>query len=114
MLIIFSREILKGIEAFKGDAIYGYGTLSTWLGKKKSAFIILFINSLAYLPLVVLFQLYDLKTISTLFMAIILLINIPIYFKLYRDDSSKNAQMIHILYKVFLLLIICLVVFIPN
>lgn len=113
MLIIFSREILKGIESYKGNAIFGYGTLATSLGKQKSANIILAINALALIPVLFLVFHFQLYLLSSILIGIILLLTILTYFNLIRQESDKNIDTLHKFYKVILVLIICLVVMIP-
>ena len=114
MLIIFSREILKGIEAYKGNTIFGYGTLATWLGKRKSTAGILIINFLALLPLIGLFYWPSLFILSGTLLTLTVMLNILVYLKLYRNENDKSAKIIHTFYKIYLVLIICLVVFIPE
>jgi len=113
MLIIFSREILKGIESYKGNAIFGYGTLATSLGKQKSSTIILGINLLAFIPVSSLVFHYQLYLLSSILSGIILLLILLTYLKLIKHESEQNTHTLHKFYKVVLVLIICLVVMIP-
>ncbi len=113
MLIIFSREILKGIEAYKGNTIFGYGTVANWLGKQKSTLGILIINFIALLPLIVLLNWYNLFLLGGILLTLTFILNIFIYIKLYRHESERNAEIIHNIYKIYLVIIICLVVLIP-
>jgi len=114
MMIIFSREILKGIEAYKGNTIFGYGTMATWLGKKKSVIAILIINNLALLPLLILMYGYHIIPLSNILLILTLVLIFFVFLKLYSYQNERNAQIIHTLYKIFLVIIICLVVFIPE
>ena len=113
MLIIFSREILKGIEAYKGNTIFGYGTLATWLGKRKSTSGILIINSLALIPLLILLQRYNLIILSGILLPLTILLNVLVFVKLYRYENERNTVVVHTFYKIFLVIIICLVILIP-
>lgn len=113
MLIIFSREIIKGIEAYKGNAIFGYGTLATSLGKIRSAYIILILHLLAFVPLLILWFHFKLSFFGILLSVINLILMAMVYLKLYRNFDDKNAAMIHTFYKIFIVFIIFLVVLIP-
>lgn len=113
MLIIFSREILKGIEAYKGNTIFGYGTMATWLGKRKSSLGIIIINTLALLPLIVLLHWHSLFVLSGILFILTFSLNTLVYIKLYRHENEQNAEIVHTFYKIFLVIIICLVVLIP-
>ncbi|MFM9944073.1 MAG: geranylgeranylglycerol-phosphate geranylgeranyltransferase [Bacteroidia bacterium] len=113
MLIIFSREILKGIEAYKGNSIFGYGTMATWLGKQKSALGILIINIISLLPLIILLHWHNLFILSGTLLLLTLILNGLVYFKLYKNQSERNAEIVHNFYKIFLVVIICMVVLIP-
>jgi len=113
MLIIFSREIIKGIEAYKGNAIFGYGTLATSLGKTKSSFIILILHLIAFLPLLLLWLRYHLSFLGIILCSINLILMAAVYLKLYRKFDDENAVMIHTFYKLFIVFIIFLVVLIP-
>lgn len=113
MLIIFTREILKGIEAYKGNAIFGYGTVATWLGIRKSTAIILVCNAVSIIPLLSLFNWTGLQPLAAIMIGLTILLNTIIYLKLYRNPESTNSSMVHNLYKVYLVIIICLVVLIP-
>ena len=113
MLIIFSREILKGIESYKGNAIFGYGTLATSLGKSKSAFIIVLMHFLALIPLLLLWINYNLNYLGILLTLINFSFITLVYIKLYSRYTDENAAMIHTFYKMFIVFIIFLVVLIP-
>lgn len=113
ILIIFSREILKGIESYKGNTIFGYGTLATWLGKRKSTSGILIINSLAIIPLLILLQGYNLIILSGILLSLTIALNVLVFVKLYHRKNEQNSEIVHVYYKIFLVVIICLVVLIP-
>ena len=113
MLIIFSREVLKGIEADKGNSLFGYGTLSTKLGKIKSSKGIIVINSIALIPLTILFNWHSIFILSTVLITFTIVLNIIVYFKMIKIQNDKNTHFIHNLYKIYLIIIIFLVVLIP-
>lgn len=113
MLIIFSREILKGIEAHKGNAIFGYGTLATWMGIKKSAAAIILINFMAMIPLLLLVVNHHFIPFAWFFIFATLAVNGIIFFKIYKIGLNPFVETIHTLYKIYLVLIIGLVIFIP-
>jgi len=113
MLLIFSREILKGIEAYKGNTIFGYGTMATWLGKKKSSMGILIINGLAIIPLLILWLGYGLILLSGSLIVLVMILNALVYVNLYRPKIDRHVEAIHNFFKVLLVIIIVLVVLIP-
>jgi 4-hydroxybenzoate polyprenyltransferase len=113
MFIIFSREILKGIEAYKGNTLFGYGTLATWLGIKKSTIILLLVNTLSILPLVMLIYWHDLLYLSSFLIAGTFLLNFIVFLKMIKHQSQRNTEIIHNFYKLYIVIIICLVIFIP-
>lgn len=114
MLIIFTREILKGIESYKGNAIFGYGSLATWLGKKKAALTMLLLHLLAFVPVAVLgvrFQLVNLCFGLTLLNTLAM---ISVVFGLYLRKEDRYTHSVHTFYKIFLVGIIFLVMAIPS
>ncbi len=114
MLIIFSREILKGIEAYKGNAIFGYGSMATWLGKKKSTLAILIIQSLSIIPLIILWKGFGMVYLSRFLLVLTSTLILLAIRYLYLQKTQKEAEAMHTIYKIVLVLIIFLVVFIPE
>ncbi|MCC6722696.1 MAG: geranylgeranylglycerol-phosphate geranylgeranyltransferase [Bacteroidia bacterium] len=111
MFIIFSREILKDIEAYMGNNIFGYGTYAGKLGIDKSALSIIIINFSSLLPLGVIVCKYNFLQIGISFAILVLLLNIIVFKLIYKNRNfQKNAEIIHKVYKFFLLIIISLVI----
>ena len=114
MLIIFSREILKSIETDKGNTIFGYGTIVTWLGRKKSAFMMMLVNTVAVLPVIWLYDHIRLKHLSSFLFLVTLVLTAWIWIKIYRKNDPVSVSRIHVMYKIVLVAIIILVVLIHS
>ncbi len=110
MFIIFARELVKDLEANRGNTIYGYGTMATWLGKNNLIKGIMALNFLSIIPLLVLLIWGKLFVLSLSLIALCLILNLIIYTKLYHFDTDKNVSLIHDFYKFYLVVIIGLVV----
>lgn len=111
MLIIFSREIIKDIEAYRGNNIFGYGTLAGLLGIEKSALGIILINLFSIVPVVYLIVNFSLFWLGLSYLFIVILLNLLVFFLIFKNENfQKNAGIIHLLYKIFLVVIIFLVV----
>lgn len=113
MIIIFSREIIKDIESHKGNNIFGYNTLAGYLGIDKSAIAAIFINFLALIPLAFLSFYYNFKIQGLSFALVLLVLNFMIFRLIFkRENFQKNAESIHLYYKIFLVIIISFVMFV--
>ncbi|MCB9252688.1 MAG: geranylgeranylglycerol-phosphate geranylgeranyltransferase [Flavobacteriales bacterium] len=114
MLTIFSREILKGIEAYKGNAIFGYGTLASKMGKNKSTYFMILIQLTSLIPLIILWLKFGMVNLGPFLIGLTLLICLLLPAMLLNNDNMKKVSLLHGLYKIFLVTIIFLVVFIPE
>ncbi len=50
LVVILIREIIKDLEAIKGDVILGYATLPTTIGLRQTKLLILFLTALSMIP----------------------------------------------------------------
>lgn len=57
LLVIFIREVVKDLEALKGDVIVGYPTLPVKLGVRRTKALVLFFTLLALVPAAAIFYL---------------------------------------------------------
>lgn len=55
LIIILIREIIKDLEALKGDIILGYATLPTTIGVKQTKLLVLFFTLLSFVPAALIF-----------------------------------------------------------
>ena len=55
LIIILIREIIKDLEALKGDIILGYDTLPTTIGVRETKLLVLFLTLLSLVPAVLIF-----------------------------------------------------------
>jgi len=101
-LIEFTREIIKDMEAVRGDYIMGYKTLPVEFGLHKTRYLIMAIQCLTIsIP----FFLYGLKGFSTimlyfLFSAVMILIT---FFMLFMKSNRINLRAINTIYKLIIL-----------
>ncbi|NUM30893.1 MAG: geranylgeranylglycerol-phosphate geranylgeranyltransferase [Bacteroidetes bacterium] len=113
MIIIFSREIIKDIESYKGNNIFGYNTLAGTLGIDKSSIAVIMINFIAVIPLGFLCINNNFNIQGIFFLTILLVLNFMIFRLIYKNKNfQKNAENVHLYYKVFLLIIISFVIFV--
>lgn len=56
LLIIFIREIIKDLRAFKGDVIIGYPTLPVQIGIKRTKWLVFFFALLGLIPSLLIFE----------------------------------------------------------
>ncbi len=110
MLIIFARELVKDLEANKGNTIYGYNTMATWLGKTKLIRGIMAVNFLSIVPLLLLLIWSKPIVLCTILISITLILNCLIYLKLYVSETDRHVRGIHNFYKIYLVVLIGLVV----
>ena len=64
LLLIFIREIIKDLEALKGDLIVGYHTLPVTLGVRRTKVIILGLALIGTVPAIAIFLITDFSGIS--------------------------------------------------
>jgi 4-hydroxybenzoate polyprenyltransferase len=55
LIVILIREIIKDLEALKGDIILGYDTLPTTIGVRETKLLILFLTLLSFVPAALIF-----------------------------------------------------------
>lgn len=56
MCLIFGRELIKGIESIKGDALFGYDTIPLKLGLNKTRKMLYVVGILSLVPLALVFS----------------------------------------------------------
>jgi len=88
-----TREIIKDIEDFEGDAAYGRNTVPVVIGTKTTRFVSIFlvIVTVALLGLVWGFFLYDKITLAYISITIVL----PLLFVIYQLITGKTREQLH-------------------
>lgn len=56
MTLIFGRELIKGIQSVKGDALFGYDTIPLHIGLKKTTRLLLIFGAMSLIPLAIVFS----------------------------------------------------------
>jgi 4-hydroxybenzoate polyprenyltransferase len=110
-IIELTREVIKDLEAVKGDVIFGYNTLPVVIGEKKTKYFLHLLMLVSLLPPVVLFYKLNNPFMMIYFMASTLTI-IYAAIKLPSANSFKAYHTINTLYKLIILSGIGSIVFI--
>lgn len=99
LFLELSREIVKDVEAVKGDVIIGYPTLPVKLGVRKTKAIILFINFFSFIPAFLLYQIFSLPVIIFLVSCLMGITITNLY--LNWDDDENRVVLVNKIYKIF-------------
>jgi 4-hydroxybenzoate polyprenyltransferase len=110
-IIEFTREIIKDLEAMKGDVIFGYNTLPVAIGVKKTKLFLYLLMFLSLVPPFVVNWKLDNVPILVYFLISTLLILVSA-FRLKDAASFKSYHAINTMYKVILLLGIGSIIFV--
>ena len=109
-LIELTRELMKDLEAIKGDVIFGYQTIPVALGVEKTKKFAYFLIVLTFIPCLVIIQENHNIPISAYFVLSILMLIVNI-FLLSRSNDSKGYHRINTIYKGIILLGIGSIIF---
>ena len=108
-IIEFTREIVKDLEAMKGDVIFGYHTIPVAVGVKKTKLFLYLLMLLSFIPPIVLY--WKLNHVMIYFVISIVLIVVS-GVKLINASTFKHYHLINTIYKFILLLGIGSIIFI--
>jgi 4-hydroxybenzoate polyprenyltransferase len=101
LFLELSRELVKDLDAVKGDLIIGYPTLPVVLGIRKTKSVILFINFISFIPA---FLVYDLFSLPVFLFLVGCLMSITITnLYLIWDDEPERTLIVNRAYKVFVI-----------
>ena len=101
LFIELSRELVKDIEAVKGDVIVGYPTVPVVLGVRKTKMILLLINFLSFIPAFLVYPIFSKPVIIFLVSCLLSITAANIY--LSWDDEEDRTKIVSTAYKVFVL-----------
>jgi 4-hydroxybenzoate polyprenyltransferase len=110
-IIELTREVIKDMEAIKGDVIFGYNTLPVVLGERKAKYFLHFLMALSLIPPLVLSCKIDNFFIMGYFVISSMLI-LYAAFRLPKANSFSAYHFINTLYKFIILLGIGSIIFI--
>jgi len=102
LLIIFIREIIKDLEALKGDVIIGYPTLPVTLGIYRTKWLIIFFTFIGLIPSFLIFEKTAYQGISYYLMAGLAGLALSMLFLVFAQNKKHYA----LLNNLFRLLII--------
>lgn len=97
----FIRELIKNVEAMKGDIVYGYKTTPVFIGIHKTKILSYIIMVLILMALFIAYPEISDKLIFYYFIIGTILILISAIM-LYRAESKKEFQRINLIYKIIL------------
>ena len=101
IFIELCRELVKDLEALKGDLIIGYPTVPVVLGVRKTKAIILLINLLSFIPAFIVYPLFSFPLIVFLVSCLMSITATNIY--LSWDDEEYRVTVVSRVYKVFVI-----------
>ena len=101
LFLELSRELVKDLEAVKGDVIIGYPTLPVVLGIRKTKAVILLINFISFIPAFFVYALFSLPVFVFLVSCLMGITAVNIY--LSWDDNPQRTTRVNRWYKVFVI-----------
>lgn len=111
-IIEFTREIIKDLEAMRGDVIFGYNTLPIAIGVRKTKMFLYFLMAVSFLPpLVLIHQLVDNEMIMIYFIVSAMLVALSAG-RLNKASSFAAYHSINNMYKLIILLGIGSIIFV--
>ncbi len=99
LFLELSRELVKDLEAMKGDVIIGYPTLPVVLGVRQTKAVILLINFISFIPAFFVYDLFSLPVFAFLVSCLMGITAVNIY--LSWDDNPHRIVVVNRWYKVF-------------
>ena len=93
------RELVKDLEALKGDVIIGYPTLPVVIGVRKTKAVILLINLLSFIPAFLVYQKFSLPVFFFLVTCLLSITATNIY--LSWDDDTARVTQVSFIYKLW-------------
>lgn len=94
MLLIFSRELIKGIQDIKGDALFGYNSIPLQLGLKGTKKLLYLLLILSFIPLGYVFYSYD-HSLFRILLSMCFGIALHSIILLRKVENSQNMSGIH-------------------
>jgi 4-hydroxybenzoate polyprenyltransferase len=100
LFIELSREIVKDLQAVKGDLIIGYPTLPVKLGVRKTKSIIIFINFFSFIPAFISYPFFSLPVLVFLVSCLMGITIANLY--LSWEDDEERVVVVNKVYKFFI------------
>lgn len=110
MLLIFSRELIKGIQDIKGDALFGYNSIPLQLGLAGTKKLLYLLLTMAFIPLGYVFISYD-AILFRILMALSAAVVMQSVFLLNRANSSENMSGINMRLKILIITSVMMIAF---
>lgn len=101
LFLELSRELVKDLDAVKGDVIIGYPTLPVVLGIRKTKAVILLINFISFIPAFFVYDLFSLPVFTFLVSCLMGITAVNMY--LSWDDDPHRIVVVNRWYKVFVI-----------
>lgn len=99
LFLELSREIVKDLDALKGDVIIGYPTLPVVLGVRKTKAVLLIINLISFIPAFLVYHIFSTPVFVFLVSCLLGITAVNIY--LSWDDDPGRTKTVNIWYKIF-------------
>jgi 4-hydroxybenzoate polyprenyltransferase len=101
LFLELSRELVKDMEALKGDVIIGYPTLPVVLGIRKTKAVLLIINFISFIPAFLVYDYFSLPVFTFLVSCLMGITAVNFYLSF--DDDPHRIVIVNRWYKVFVI-----------
>ena len=109
LFLILVRELIKDLQALKGDILYGYETLPATYGEQKTKTLIMLMTAFSYLPAFVSYPLFG-DTLQV-FLAVCMIAMTMANLALFYSKSRLHYYILNQVYKVFIIAGVVMCVF---
>lgn len=109
--IDFTREIVKKLEALRGDIVYSYGSIATLLGETRTKWVVVLIMSITLSLMYFLHPIVEQNTIAMAFLFVVGVCILVALGLLLRSNLPKEYARVHFIYKTIIVLTIACIVF---
>lgn len=109
--IDFTREIVKKLEALRGDIVYSYGSIATALGETRTKWVVVGIMSITLSLMYFLHPIVEKNTMAMVFLLVVGICILAALALLMKSNLPKDYARVHFIYKAIIVLTIACIVF---